>query len=118
MLQGGVLMLVTRQPLLGSSRAELTGMLDQLEASARKLLADAKVEIIVFHCTEVSTFAPDLAQGIRESIEAATAVRRAYYPQAGLGTRHSRHYQQPEHGMAFARFRRNFRRRCWLWQAV
>lgn len=74
MLPSGVSMLVTRLPLLGSSRTELTGMLDQLEASA-KLLADAKVEIIVFHCTAVSTFAPDLAQGIRERIEAATGIR-------------------------------------------
>jgi maleate isomerase len=74
MLPAGVSMLVTRLPLLGSSRAELTGMLDQLEASA-KLLADAKVDIIVFHCTAVSTFAPDLARGIRERIEAATGVR-------------------------------------------
>lgn len=74
MLPAGVSMLVTRLPLLGSSRAELTGMLDQLEASA-KLLADAKVDIIVFHCTAVSTFAPDLAQGIRERIEAATGIR-------------------------------------------
>jgi maleate isomerase len=74
MLPAGVSMLVTRLPLLGSSRAELTGMLDQLEASA-KLLADAKVDLIVFHCTAVSTFAPDLAQGIRERIEAATGIR-------------------------------------------
>jgi maleate isomerase len=74
MLPAGVVMLVTRLPLLGSSRAELTGMLDQLEASA-KLLADAKVDVIVFHCTAVSTFAPDLAQGIRERIEAATGIR-------------------------------------------
>ncbi len=74
MLPAGVSMLVTRLPLLGSSRAELMGMLDQLEASA-KLLADAKVDVVVFHCTAVSTFAPDLAQGIRERIEAATGIR-------------------------------------------
>jgi len=74
MLPAGSSMLVTRLPLLGSSRAELIGMLDQLEAASR-LLADAKVDIIVFHCTAVSTFAPDLAQGIRDRIERATKIR-------------------------------------------
>jgi maleate isomerase len=74
MLPIGSSMLVTRLPLLGSSRAELIGMMDHLEA-ASKLLADAKVDVIVFHCTAVSTFAPDLAQGIRERIESATGIR-------------------------------------------
>jgi len=49
-------------------------MLDQLEAASR-LLADAKVDVIVFHCTAVSTFAPDQAQGIRDRIERATKIR-------------------------------------------
>jgi maleate isomerase len=74
MLPFGSSMLVTRLPLLGSSRAELIGMMDHLEA-ASKLLADAKVDVIVFHCTAVSTFAPDLARGIRERIENATGIR-------------------------------------------
>jgi maleate isomerase len=74
MLPAGSSMLVTRLPLLGSSRTELIGMLDQLEA-ASQLLADAKVDIIVFHCTAVSTFAPDLAQGIGDRIERATGIR-------------------------------------------
>jgi maleate isomerase len=67
-------MLVTRLPLRGSSRAELMRMLDQLDAAA-SLLADAGVEVIVFHCTAVSTFAPDMAEGIRERIEKATGKR-------------------------------------------
>jgi maleate isomerase len=67
-------MLVTRLPLRGSSRTELMCMLDQLEAAAG-LLADANVEVIVFHCTAVSTFAPDIAEGIRERIEKATGKR-------------------------------------------
>jgi maleate isomerase len=74
MLPFGSSMLVTRLPLLGSSRPELIGMMDHLEA-ASKLLADAKVDVIVFHCTAVSSFAPDLAQGIRERIESATGIR-------------------------------------------
>lgn len=67
-------MLVTRLPLRGSSRAELMRMLDHLEA-ASGLLADADVEVIVFHCTAVSTFAPDMAEGIRERIEKATGKK-------------------------------------------
>lgn len=67
-------MLVTRLPLRGSSRAELMRMLDHLEAAAG-LLADAAVEVIVFHCTAVSTFAPDMADEIRARIEKATGKR-------------------------------------------
>jgi maleate isomerase len=67
-------LLVTRLPLRGSSRAELMRMLDQLEAAAT-LLADAEVEVIVFHCTAVSTFAPDMAGAIRERIEKSTGKK-------------------------------------------
>ena len=70
----GISLLVTRLALRGSSKPELMRMLDRLEA-ASELLADAQVGCIVFHCTAVSTFAPDLAQGIRERIEAASGVR-------------------------------------------
>jgi maleate isomerase len=74
MLPQEVSMLVTRLPLRGSSRAELMRMLDDLE-TASGLLADAGVEVIVFHCTAVSTFAPDMAEGIRERIEKATGKK-------------------------------------------
>jgi maleate isomerase len=74
MLPSGCSMLVTRLPLRGSSRAELTQMIERLEA-ASELLADACVDVIVFHCTAVSTFAPDLAHGIRERIERASGIR-------------------------------------------
>jgi maleate isomerase len=70
----GISLLVTRLSLRGSSKPELMRMLDRLEA-ASELLADAQVGCIVFHCTAVSTFAPDLARGIRERIEAASGVR-------------------------------------------
>jgi maleate isomerase len=49
-------------------------MLDDLE-TASGLLADAAVEVIVFHCTAVSTFAPDMAEGIRGRIERATGKK-------------------------------------------
>ena len=74
MLPREVSMLVTRLPLRGSSKAELMRMLDQLEA-ASALLADAEVDCIVFHCTAVSTFAPELADGIRERISAASRTK-------------------------------------------
>jgi maleate isomerase len=74
MLPSGSSMLVTRLPLRGSSKTELMRMIDRLEAGA-ELLADACVDVIVFHCTAVSTFAPDLAHGIRERIEKASGIR-------------------------------------------
>jgi maleate isomerase len=73
MQASGTSLLVTRLSLRGSSKPELMRMLDRLEA-ASELLADAQVNRIVFHCTAVSTFAPDLAHGIRERIEAASGI--------------------------------------------
>jgi maleate isomerase len=74
MLPREVSMLVTRLSLRGSSKAELMRMLDQLEA-ASELLADAEVDCIVFHCTAVSTFAPELADGIRARIQSASRIK-------------------------------------------
>jgi maleate isomerase len=73
MLPPEVSLMVTRLALRGSSKPELMQMLDQLEA-ASSLLADAQVDVIVFHCTAVSTFAPELAGGIRERIRAASGI--------------------------------------------
>jgi maleate isomerase len=74
MLPPDVSPLVTRLALRGSSKPELMGMLDQLE-SASSLLADAGVDIIAFHCTAVSTFAPELASEIRQRVESASNVK-------------------------------------------
>jgi maleate isomerase len=74
MLPREVSMLATRLSLRGSSKAELLHMLDRLEA-ASELLADAEVDCIVFHCTAVSTFAPELAGDIRERIQSASGIR-------------------------------------------
>ena len=74
MLPREVSMLVTRLSLRGSSKPELMRMLDRLEA-ASELLADAEVDCIVFHCTAVSTFAPELAADIRERIQSASGIR-------------------------------------------
>jgi maleate isomerase len=84
MLPPDVSMLVTRLGLRGSSRAELMRMLDQLEAAAA-LLADADVDVIVFHCTAVSTFAPDMAEAIRGRIVKATGKRCFTTADAVLG---------------------------------
>src|SRR5262245_22500833 len=73
MLPSDVSMLVTRLTLRGSSKSELMRMLDELEG-ASALLSDAEVNVIVFHCTAVSTFAPELAEGIRERIRAASGI--------------------------------------------
>ena len=60
--------------LTGSSDADLMGMLDALEDAAR-LLADAKVDRIAFHCTAVSTFAPHLSAAIQQRIETASGTK-------------------------------------------
>ena len=74
MLPTGVSALVTRLPLTGSSDAELRAMTEALEPAAR-LLGDAKPDLIGFHCTAVSTFAPEAADGIRRRIELASGLR-------------------------------------------
>lgn len=73
MLPAGVAPYVTRLPLRGSSEAELTAMLDGLE-SAAALLADARVDLMVFHCTAVSTSSPTLAAGIAARMAAASGI--------------------------------------------
>lgn len=73
MLPPGVIALVTRLTLTGSSEPELEAMLEALEPAAR-LLADARPGLIGFHCTAVSTFAPDRAGSIQARIEAAAGL--------------------------------------------
>ena len=73
MLPAGIGHHVTRLALRGSSSEQLLGMLRRLE-EASALLADAGVGLIAFHCTAVSTFAPDMAGSIVRRIEAATGI--------------------------------------------
>ncbi len=73
MMPSGVAALVTRLELRGSSEAELLNMVGALEEASR-LLADARPALVAFHCTAVSTFAPDLAQDIPRRIAAATGL--------------------------------------------
>jgi len=76
MMPPGVAALVTRLELRGSSERELLNMLGNLEVASR-LLADAKPALVAFHCTAVSTFAPDLARDIPRRIAAATDLPAA-----------------------------------------
>lgn len=73
MLPAGIAAHVTRLELRGSSEPELLRMLEGLDAAAR-LLADAQPALIAFHCTAVSTFAPEMAGGITVRITAATGL--------------------------------------------
>jgi maleate cis-trans isomerase len=71
MLPDDVTMLTTRLALRGSSEAELLAMLTDLDQAA-SLLGHAEPDVIAFHCTAVSTYAPHLAGEIRARITAAT----------------------------------------------
>ena len=73
MLPPGVVALITRLELRGSSEAELSKMLNRLE-EASSLLADARPDILGFHCTAVSTFAPDRAAEIPARISATSGL--------------------------------------------
>jgi maleate isomerase len=71
MLPDDVTMLATRLALRGSSEPELLAMLTDLDHAA-ELLGHAEPDAIAFHCTAVSTFAPQFAGDIRDRITAAT----------------------------------------------
>lgn len=65
---------VTRLPLTGTSEAALTAMTARLDEAAR-LLADARVDLIAFNCTAVSTMQPSSDTAIARQIESATSTR-------------------------------------------
>jgi maleate isomerase len=71
MLPAEVALAVTRLKLADASEAALLGMADQVE-DASVLLADAGVDLIVFHCTAVSTYSGQLEQSILRRIESAS----------------------------------------------
>lgn len=76
MLAPGVALHTTRLPLTGSSEAQLLAMIDGLEAAAG-LLADARVDVIAFNCTAVSTYKPDAEVEIVRRIAAVSRGARA-----------------------------------------
>lgn len=71
MLPDGVSLHTTRLRLTGGSPEELMRMADSVEQGV-ELLADANVDIIVFHCTGVTTYDAPLAKRIKDRIEASS----------------------------------------------
>jgi maleate isomerase len=73
MLPDGVSLHTTRLKLTGSTDAELLAMTDRVEDGAT-LLADACVDLILFHCTAVSTWDAAMDRALPERITAATGL--------------------------------------------
>ncbi len=68
MLPRSVSLHVTRVKLTGSSRADIEGMAAGAVEAAR-LLAQARVGLIVFHCTAASAWSADADEALRRDIE-------------------------------------------------
>jgi maleate isomerase len=73
MLPKGISLHTTRLRLLGTSRAELMAMTDNVEQAA-ELLAAARVNQIVFHCTAVSTLDSAMGDNLVSRIERTTGI--------------------------------------------
>lgn len=73
MMPEGVFCHVTRLPLNGSSKEDLLGMTGEVEPAAM-LLRDVKPDLIVFHCTAVSTWDPPMDGTLCTRIQNATGV--------------------------------------------
>lgn len=71
MLPTGVSLHTTRLKLRGSSEADLLAMTERVEEAAQ-LVADSGAGLIVFHCTAVTTFSPDLERSIKERVARAS----------------------------------------------
>ncbi len=70
MLPSGVSLHTTRLKLTGSAERELLAMIDRVEEAA-ELVSDSGADLIVFHCTAVSTFSPELEQSIKARVARA-----------------------------------------------
>jgi maleate isomerase len=74
MLPDGVSLHTTRLKLTGSTDAELLAMAEGVEEGAA-LLADTCADLILFHCTAVSTWDAEMDRTLPERITKATGVR-------------------------------------------
>jgi len=74
MLPPGVSLHTTRLKLVGSSEADLLAMAEHVEEAA-ELVADAGADLVVFHCTAVSTFSADLEKSIKARAARASGKR-------------------------------------------
>jgi len=73
MLPAGVRAYVTRLPLVGSSPEELDAMAAGVE-SAAGLLADLRPDLVLFHCTAVTTADPRRAEVLRAAMQVRAGV--------------------------------------------
>ena len=73
MLPEGVTLHTTRLRMIEDTPDQLLSLTERIEEGA-SLLKDAGVDRILFHCTAVTTYSPDMAQKIRERIVAATGL--------------------------------------------
>jgi len=71
MLPQGVSLHTTRLKLVGSSEADLLAMVERVEEAA-ELVADAGADLVVFHCTAVSTFSAELEESIKRRVASAS----------------------------------------------
>jgi len=83
MLPADVGLRTTRLKLTDSSQASLLAMADRLEEDAR-LVADARVALVLFHCTAVSTYSAELEASVQRRIADATGLPTATTSQALL----------------------------------
>ena len=70
-LPQGVSLHTTRLKLVGSSEADLLAMVERVEEAA-ELVADAGADLVVFHCTAVSTFSAELEESIKRRVASAS----------------------------------------------
>lgn len=73
MMPEGTTVHSTRLRLRGSTREEYLAMAEDVEHAA-SLVGDTGPDLIVFHCTAVSTLDPAMGESIRRRIEAATGM--------------------------------------------
>jgi maleate isomerase len=73
MLPDGVSLHTTRLKLTGSSDDQLLAMTERIDEAAA-LLADARVDLILFHCTAVSTWDTAMADSLPKRITDATGL--------------------------------------------
>ena len=71
MLPAGVSMHATRLKLTGSAEAELLAFAERVEEAA-ELVADSQVDLVLFHCTAVSTYSTELEASILQRIRSAS----------------------------------------------
>ena len=71
MLPAGVSAHITRLRLFGSSEEDLLAMTERIEEAA-DLVAHSEADLILFHCTAVTTYSPELEESIKARIVKAT----------------------------------------------